>query len=150
MAANYPTTLPVFYTKTNLTDIVNAQDVNVLYDEVSAIASSVGAIPTTRVNSWGNTSFVTTPFTTVAARIENVENGAYIAYNQRVNTAGGSTIVPTTDVVAVTLQAATSVTSKNLLEVKNTSGTVIAFISNTGTISANIIDGGRPSGTSGY
>lgn len=78
MAANYPLSTVTFSRRVDLRDLVMAQDVNALYDEVEALASTVGLTPATSA-TWGSGTFssATTSWTTVKARIQNIEHGLY-------------------------------------------------------------------------
>lgn len=70
MVAIYPAAVKKFPYRHDFTDIVDAADVNVLYDEVSAVESTLGVNPQTdvidgKINSWP----------TVSARISAVREG---------------------------------------------------------------------------
>jgi hypothetical protein len=73
------TTLPQ---NTDGTDIVLAADVNNAYNEITAIETELGVLPKSRTGAWSTSfsSIYPTTFTSVDARIKNVENGAYAAY----------------------------------------------------------------------
>lgn len=145
MAARYPDLAPQFFTKVNLTSLVNAIDVNVLYEEVSAITSIVGLQPHKRAGNWGDGTFNsgTLDYGTVNDRIRNVENGTYRVYNDYVSKSGGTTIRPAgTGTVNLTLQTQTSQTAA-LFEAKNSDGTTtLASLSAAGVFRAVTIDGG--------
>lgn len=141
---NYPGASVSFVPKVNLTDTVDAADVNQLYDEVTAIAATVGLNPQSRSASWGTGSFssASTSFSTVGARIQNIENGVFTVINDYVRLAGGSVILPSgTSTVNLALRAATSQTA-NLLEARNSAGTVVASIGPAGAFRAASVDGG--------
>jgi hypothetical protein len=126
MAARYPANTMVFDYRTNVTDLIQAQDVNVLYDEVSAVGSTLGLNPNVSA-TWGSSSFSTgtTSWASVAARLQNIEHGVYTGVNGRVHTGGGSTITPaTTSTVGLVIKA-TSSQSANLFE-SQTSGSSTA------------------------
>lgn len=95
MAARYPSAAMQFDYRQNVTDLIQAQDVNVLYDEAIAVGTVLGLTPNVS-DTWGSGSFVstTTSWTTVKARLQNIEYGVFTAFNSRVKTDGGSTITP--------------------------------------------------------
>ena len=145
MAANYPTYPVSFTQKQDLVNLVAAADVNSVYDEVTAIAGTLGADPNKRTPAWNTTNaFLTsTTFASVDARINNVENGTFIVYQDYVSKSGGTIINPgtATNTVNLTLRAATS-QSVNTFEVKDSSNTTVASISTSGLLRAVLIDGG--------
>lgn len=143
--ANYPGSAVSFVQKVNLSDTVDANDVNQLYDEVTAIAVTVGTMPQSRSTSWGTGTFssTSTSFSNVAARIQNVENGVFTVLNDYVRLSGSSVVLPTgTTTVNLALRAQTSQTA-NLLEARNSAGTVVASISPLGALRALSVDGGN-------
>jgi hypothetical protein len=145
MSASYPGSSVSFTPRVDLTDTVVANDVNSLYAEVTAIANTVGLTPQTRSANWGIGSFssANTSFSTVASRIQNAENGVFTVINDYVRLSGGSVVLPTgTSTVNLALRAATSQTA-NLLEARNSSGTVVASIGPAGAFRALSIDGGN-------
>ena len=144
--ANFPS-FPVSFTqKVDLTDLVAAKDVNDLYDEVTAIAGTLGLDPNKRAAAWNTSNtFITntTNFSTVNSRIANVENGTFIVYQDYVSKSGGTTIYPgtATTTVNLTLRAAAS-QSVPTLEVKDSLNNTVASISAAGLLKAVLIDGG--------
>ena len=142
MAAQYPGQITTqLVNKVDLTDIVYARDVNDAYDEIKAIQSTLGVTPTVP-GGWGTGAFATPDsFATVAARIKNLENLGVALNNTAVRNTGGSTITASgATVVPLVLKGAASQTG-NLLEVQNSSGTVLGRFTSTGTLVA-AIDGG--------
>lgn len=143
--ANYPSYPVTFAQKQDLVSLVAAGDVNVVYDEVTAIAGTLGIDPQKRTPAWNTSNAFTTntTFASVDARIDNVENGTFIVYQDYVKKSGGTTIDPgtATTTVNLTLKAATS-QSVNLLEVKDASNTTVASINKEGLLRAVLIDGG--------
>jgi hypothetical protein len=142
--ANYPNSVKNFDIKHDLTDIVYAADVNVVYDEVTAIQSNLGTLIKSRDDNWGtgNFSSESTTWTSLKARITNIENGVFTVFNNYVSTDGGDVIQQlSTGVVGLTIQQAGTATD-NLLNFKSSNGTVIASVSSTGVGSFSLIDGG--------
>lgn len=140
----FPARVKVWTARKDLVDLVVADDVNTLYDEVTAVETELGAGGVKTSPTWGSGGFVTstTAWGNLRERLANIENGVFIAYSQRVATTGGSTIQSTTNsTVSLTVKAKSSQTA-NLLEVKNSSDAVVASISTTGTLFATKIDGG--------
>lgn len=128
--ATYPTGIPAFSARTDGTDPVIAQDINAPYTEITAIATTLGITPSKP--TWtGTFNTSSTDFVTVTSRIANIETGVKEAYNNRVKTAGGSTIASTSTTVGLTIS--TSGTG-NLLVAGNTT------INSSGYIA--VIDGG--------
>jgi hypothetical protein len=146
MTANYPNGLPILPSQQiDGTSTVDAADVNPVYLELAAVASTVGTLPANRVDAWNasgetfNTSFPGS-FTTVKDRIKNVENGTFIITNSAITTSGGRTILPSgTSTVNLSLRAQTSQTA-NLLELRNASNTIVTRVTSSGHIA--VIDGG--------
>lgn len=91
----------------------------------------------------GSGSFTTpsVPWSSVAQRIKNLENGVFALNSDTVRTIGGSVVVPSAaSVVGLTVRA-TSGQTANLLEFRNSSNTVVSSITSSGSIVATI-DGG--------
>ena len=142
MAAQYPGQITTqLVNKIDLTDIVFARDVNDAYDEIKALQTTVGVTPTVP-GGWGTGNWATPDsFPNVAARIKNLENLGVALNTTAVRTTGGSTITASTaSVVPLVLKGAASQTG-NLLELQNSSGTVIGRVTSAGTLVA-AIDGG--------
>lgn len=139
MAAVYPTTVKSFTKKVDNRDPVIASDVNLLYDEVTAVETILGATPSV-ISSWSGTfDQATTVWPTVRERIQNSEYGLNEAYNNRVKVTGSSTISPNASTVGLKIKAASSATA-NLLELQNASGTAVTAVGKDGWIL--VIDGG--------
>lgn len=118
MPANYPASVKTFTSKVDNVDAVVAADVNSSYEEITAIQNTLGVSPA--VSSTWSGSFSTTstnPFSTVSARLDNIEFGLNTAFNSRVRTTGGSTISSSSTTVGLTL---TTSGTGNLLAAGNT------------------------------
>lgn len=142
MAVQFPGAIKTFTKKVDLQSLVVASDINEAYDEINAIETTLGTTPATS-GTWGSGSFssATTAWSTVGARIQNIEHAAYYMNNQAVIKAGGSQILPTdTSTVNLSLKAYTGQTA-NILEVRNSSNTLTARVSSAGEFIINI-DGG--------
>lgn len=140
--AQYPVRIAEFDTKVDLQSIVYAADVNTAYEEIVATQAAIGTDPTNS-GTWGSGSFTTpsVPWSSVAQRIKNLENGVFALNSDTVRTIGGSVIVPSaSSIVGLTVRAASG-QSANLLEFRNSSNTVVSSITSSGSIVATI-DGG--------
>ncbi len=135
MPAVYPSTIKTFNRRRDLLDVILAADINQVYDEVTEMQTVMGAFITARASGWSSGTFSeATSWSTLKARIENIETGLYTAYNNRIQASGGGTITPgTTSTVGLILQAISSQTA-DLLQVKNASGTTVAKIDKDGAI----------------
>lgn len=141
--ASYPQNSVAFTQKQDLLDVVRANDINQVYDEVAAIASDLGAGTGTGLRysaTWGATSTLatTTSWTGLQARIQNIENGLYGAYTYRVDNRGGSVIQSsTTTTVGLRIQLLGSQTA-NPFELRNSANnSTILSISTTGAITTS-------------
>jgi hypothetical protein len=138
--ALYPTTAWSYPDRVDLVNAVQAADVNTVYHEVEAMEQYLGLQPHVyKSGSYvsGYSEVSSYNFGTLSNRLNNLEIGLSTAYNSRVNTAGGSTVLSTSTTVGLTHQ--TSGTG-NLINWNNTGGTLVTSITKDGWISA--IDGG--------
>jgi hypothetical protein len=143
--AIYPTGTVSFTEKVNLVDIVNANDVNVLYREVTAIAADLGVGTGLRYSpSWATSGFATTTtWSGLAARLANIEKGVYTTYSFYTDKRGGSTIQPSAaGTIGLTISGHSSQTA-DLFKVTNSGGSTFAKINSSGTLTATI-SGGTP------
>ena len=146
MAAVYPGAVRVYDSKTDLVDLVIAEHVNLLQDEVMAVEGTLGRDVLT--SAWSGTFTTPTTHTTIAARLLNIESG--ILSKQDASTAltltgvqtltnktltspilGGTPVAPTaaagtnTTQIATTAFVATAITSKADLAGPTFTGTVV-------------------------
>lgn len=89
MAASYPASVKTFTTKVDFTDIVLAEHVNSLQDEVNALEATLGTAIKTGSGWVGEFDQVTTSWNTLKDRIANIEYGLGDAYG-RVLPSGGT------------------------------------------------------------
>jgi hypothetical protein len=81
MAVSYPTSIVNFTTRVNTTQVIYAEHINDLQNEVMAIETALGASSSTtlslRTSTWPNgTAFAfTTSWGTLAERLNNIESG---------------------------------------------------------------------------
>jgi hypothetical protein len=145
--AVYPAIIQEFSRRQDGRDVVVANDVNVVYDEVQEIETQLGVGGVTTSNWASGSSFSTATSNWyvnggLKARLDNIELGVVRGINGSVATAGGSTITPSsTSVVGVTIKGASGQTA-NLLEVKNSSDAVLASVNKDGVLQVVTIRGG--------
>ena len=134
MAAQYPSAVKSFTTKVDFTDTVLAEHVNSLQDEVNSLENNLGTYVATGSGWVGSFDQVTTGWNTLKDRITNIEYGLNTAYNQRVDTAGGSTIQSTSNIVTSLIIKAKSGQSTNILEFQTSAGSVVSKVGTDGVI----------------
>jgi hypothetical protein len=129
MTARYPAQFPLFQPQIDGVDGVNAVDVNILYEEVDAIAAALGIDPKGAA-------------ATVGARIGAVETAGttYVSNN------GGSTILSTAATTRGLVVKGHASQSVNLFEVKDNSNNIFFSVGSSGTVTfTTAIDGGNAS-----
>lgn len=153
MAASYPSSVRVFTTKTNVSDIIDASHPNFIQEEVVAIESTLGASPqvSTTPSPSGSFTATSTSFATVSARLANVETGVVAdSHSQYIRKAGDSANVITAGSAStkpLILKGASS-QSANLQEWQNSSSTVLASVDASGNLTATTVAAGVPVNTS--
>jgi hypothetical protein len=142
MSASYPATIVTTATfapvSDNITPVMAGQ-INPIYSEVIAIEQTLGALPKDYAPSSSAYISSTNTFSTVSARIGNLEKGLA---TRSVDTIGGSTIQPVaanSTAVPLIIKQYESSTS-NLLEFRISDGTLKTAINSAGNVIA--IDGG--------
>ena len=90
MAASYPASVKTFTTKVDFTDIVLAEHVNSLQDEVNSLEATLGTSIKTGSGWVGSFDQITTSWDTLKDRIANIEYGLGDAYG-RILPSGGTT-----------------------------------------------------------
>jgi hypothetical protein len=140
VAASYPSSVRVFTTKSNLTDIVDASHPNFLQEEVIAIESTLGVTPGTSttpnpVNSFTATS---TAYTTLVQRLANIETGivsdSHSQYIRKTSDASNVIVAGSASIKPIVVKGASS-QSANLLEFQDSSGTVLSSFGSDGVFS---------------
>lgn len=137
MAASYPSSIRVFTTKVNVTDVVDASHPNSVQEEVVAIQSTLGASPqvSTAPSSGGTFTATSTTFASVNARLANIETGIVSdAHSQYLRKAGDTNNIITagaSTTKGLVIKGAAS-QSANLLEFQNSSSTVLSYIDSSG------------------
>ena len=137
--ASYPSSVKVFTTKSNTTDVVDSSHPNSIQDEVIAIESILGVNPnvSTTPSSSGTFNATSNNFSTLTDRLSNIETGivsdAHIQYIKK--TSDSSNIITTGSSLTkgIVIKASAS-QSANLQEWQNSSGTVVTAIGPTGAL----------------
>lgn len=133
MAASYPASIrSSFSVKKNGVDVVNDYNVNDLQDEVIAIETALGTLPTLSTTGGTYSSAVTT-YASVSSRIANLEAGVSgDVHTQYAKVAGGSTITPSgVGVVGLTMAGVSGGTDTQ--QWKDNLGNVVFRVDATGT-----------------
>ena len=147
MPASYPTSIkvwsptdPGFEYPEDLKTVVYARHVVSIYDEVTAVQQQLGAGGVATSGTWGSGAFssATTAWGSLKERLQNIENGVFTSVNNRVSTVGGSSIVSSSSAVGLIIRTSGS---GNLLELRNTSNTLVNRFAADGTF-FGVIDGG--------
>jgi hypothetical protein len=136
MSAVYPSAIKTFNRRRDLLDIIQAVDINQTYDEITALQTTLGTFINSKPAAWSSGSFTTpSSWPTFRERIENIEAGVFVAFNDRVRTSGGSTVTVTDNAtVSLTIRAKSGQTA-DLLQLQNSSGTVVTRITSDGNLS---------------
>jgi hypothetical protein len=147
----YPTNIAIFTPKVNNVDKVVADDVNVIYTEVTEIEKHLGVGGAAYSSGWGTGTFSTSITNWYSngglkARIQNIENGLIVAYNATstiTSNAGGSTITPSTAAtVGLTIKAQANQTAYLINFTDNAGTTSLARVEQDGRFVASVISGG--------
>jgi hypothetical protein len=146
MPASYPSSVRVFTTKQNVVDTVDASHPNSLQEEIVAVETALGLNPATSTTPNPTDTFNggSTPFSTVSARIANVETGVVAdSHTQYVRkTADGTQSNKISAGVAanrpLVLQGAAS-QSANLLEFQGSGNEIICGVTPDGTFTGKTL-----------
>lgn len=133
--ADYPGMLPNFSTKVDYVDVIFADHVNKLQDELYKTQQTLG-VGILASSGWttGTFSTTTTDWATIKARLNNIEYGLYKAFNERVDINGGSMILSAaTTTVGLLFRARNSQTA-NLTEWKDSSNVLASYVDKDGGI----------------
>ena len=137
MAASYPSSVKVFTTKVNITEVVDAGHPNLLQEEVVAIESTLGTDPnlSTAPSPSGTFTGTSTSYPTVSDRLANIETGVVSdAHTQYIRKAGdvANIITAGSAVIKPLILKGAASQSANLQEWQNTSGTALSYIDASG------------------
>lgn len=138
MAASFPSGVRPFESKVDFTQIIFAEHVNSVQEEIVAIESYIGVNPHVSGGYVGTFDPDTVTFSTLAARIANIEKGIKTdVHTQYMHFTGGETIQSSNaTVVGLNLQGFTSQTA-DLLRFKNSAGTVLTKVDAAGKLFVN-------------
>jgi hypothetical protein len=141
MPAVYPSSVKPFDPKVDFTQVVVAEHINTLQDEVQSVESYIGTMPHVSAGygaGVGTFTTGTTTWSTLAARVQNLEYGINAdVHTQYLKFTGGDTIQSSNStVVGLNIQGFTSQTA-DLLRFKNSAGTVLTKIDAAGKLFIN-------------
>jgi hypothetical protein len=139
--ASYPTSVVVFSTHANITEIIDASHPNNIQDEVTAIEATLGVEPrlSTTPSSSGTFTSTATTFATVNARLANIETGVVAdTHTQYLRKAGDNAniITANTGTIKPLVLRGASGQSVNLQEWQNNTPTTIASVDQSGSVTA--------------
>lgn len=139
MAASYPSSVKVFTTKVNTTQVIDASHPNSVQDEVVAIQNTIGVSPnvSTTPSPSGSFNGTSNSFASVSARLANIETGVVSdAHTQYIRKTSDSVNVITTGSAATKglIVKGSASQSANLQEWQDSSGTVVTAIGPTGAL----------------
>lgn len=147
MPAAYPASVKVFTKKRDLLDIVLAADINLVYDEVTAIEQKLGTFPATNTGWGGDFDQSTLSWPTLRERIQNIEYGLFQTFNDRVKASGGTTLESSlSNVIGLTLKAKSGQTV-DTFQARNQDNIPITTIDQNGILKINGSDALSVSGT---
>lgn len=135
--ASYPTSVVVFSTHTNITEIIDASHPNNIQDEVTAIESTLGTEPrlSTAPSPSGTFNASAVTYSTVKDRLANIETGVVSdAHSQYLRKAGDSAniVIPNSATIKALILKGASGQSVNLQEWQNNGGTALSYIDQNG------------------
>jgi hypothetical protein len=152
MTASYPSSLKTFTTHVNLTETIDSSHVNALQDEVAAVESILGTTPSvsTTPSSGGTFNAITATFSTVGARLANIETGVVAdSHTQYIKKTADTANIITPSAVGnkgLVIKAASGQTA-NLMEWQSSAGTAVTYIDNTGALKGVSVSGSITIGT---
>jgi hypothetical protein len=135
--AVYPSGVKSFENKSDFTDLILAEHINTLQDEVAAIQATIGITPNVSGGYVGTFDDTTTTFSTLAARISNIEKGIKTdVHNQYFKYTGGTIQPANASTVPLTVQGFSS-QSADLIQFKNSGGSTLSRVASDGKIYVN-------------
>lgn len=142
MAASYPSSVKVFTTHVNITEVIDAGHPNSIQEEVVAIESTLGVTPglSTTPNPSGTFTATSTSYPTLNARLANIETGVVSdAHTQYIRKAGDSANIVTAGSATIKplILKGASGQSVTLQEWQNNAGSALAAIDQSGNVTAN-------------
>mgnify|MGYP006273603725 CR=1 FL=1 len=145
MTASYPATVKTFTSKVDLVDTVFAAHVNDLQDEVNALEASIGAGIKTSSGWVGSLDTTTTTWSTLRARIDNIEYGITTALDRSLPSGG-----TTNQVLVKSSNSNYAVAWSSTISgyVSQTNGTVSSASTSSGVVRNIYVSTSSPSGGS--
>lgn len=137
--ATYPAAVKSFTSKVDGVDYFYASDLNVAYDEITAVQSTLGVGASVSLSSTTGTFNAGTnvDYGTVNNRLNNLELGVINGATHAVQTTGGSLIQPTAiSVVPLTIKGFTG-SSSDLFAVLDSTGSPKVRVDSTGLLTAS-------------
>ncbi len=135
--AVYPSGVKSFENKSDFTDLILAEHINTLQDEEAAIQATIGITPNVSGGYVGTFDDTTTTFSTLAARISNIEKGIKTdVHNQYFKYTGGTLQPANAASVPLSVRGFTS-QSANLVEFQNSSGAILSRVAADGKVYVN-------------
>jgi hypothetical protein len=135
--AVYPSGVKSFQNKTDFTDIILAEHINAIQDEVTATQAIVGVSPNVSGGYVGTFDDATITFSTLSARIANIEKGIKgDVHNQYLKFTGGTLQPANSGTVPLTIQGFSS-QATDLLRFTTSTGTVLTKIDQNGKVIVN-------------
>jgi hypothetical protein len=135
--AVYPSGVKSFQNKTDFTDIILAEHINAIQDEVTAIEAVVGVSPNVSGGYVGTFDDTTITFSTLSARIANIEKGIKgDVHTQYLKFTGGTLQPANSGSIPLTLQGFTS-QAADLLRFTTSAGTVLTKVDKDGKVIVN-------------
>jgi len=137
--ASYPSQVATFPTHVNITEIIDASHPNNIQGEVIAIESTLGVDPVTSTTPSPSGTFngTSTTFSSVKARLDNIETGIVSdAHTQYIRKTGDSAniITPSSISIKGLIVKAASGQTANLQEWQTSGGTATTYIDPTGAL----------------
>jgi len=141
MPAVYPSSVKPFDPKVDFTQVVVAEHINTLQDEVQSVESYIGTMPHVSAgygSGAGTFTTGTTTWSSLAARVQNLEYGINAdVHTQYLKFTGGDTIQSSNStVVGLNIQGFSGQTA-DLLRFKNSAGTVLTKVDSAGKLFVN-------------
>jgi hypothetical protein len=138
MAASYPSGVRPFESKVDFTQIIFAEHVNSVQEEIVALESYVGVNPHVSGGYVGTFDDSTVTFSSLAARLSNIEKGIKgDVHTQYMRFTGGETIQSSNStVIGLNIQGFSNQTA-DLLRFKNSAGTILTKIDKDGKVIVN-------------
>jgi len=137
--ASYPSQIATFPTHVNITEIIDASHPNNIQGEVVAIESTLGVDPVTSTTPSPSGTFngTSTTFSSVKARLDNIETGIVSdAHSQYIRKTGdtANVITPSATTTKGLIVKATSGQTANLQEWQTSGGTATTYINSSGAL----------------